>query len=439
MRFLFAAHPTVGHTQALRAVGRALVLRGHAVRFAVTRLPRLPGVFPVPAPLRGAETLAADLEKDGFLVLPMPASLRSLWAASRIAVTRGYDELDWATRLFTADALAVARVLGRELDEHPVDVVAADFAYFGAWLAAERAGVPCASIFHSGLPFPADGYAPFGSPLGTHGGEAERREVDRRLDTISGRVDGAIGTARSELGLPPLAPGLLARPYATALNVLTTFEAFELPRPHLAQLAAGPLLWSGPCLGDRGAEDGHFPWARLEGPKPWIYVSLGTVFNDQPGIYAALLEGVHRAGARAVVAAGASYDAMRAHAAPDDVVVRFAPQVALLPHMTAVIGHGGNNSTNETLRAGKPLVVVPFGGEQIANARRVLALGVGAALDPEHLSVERVSDAVWAVQAPDVTARARALSLAVPAGDGAVLVADALEHLGVRKRLAATS
>ena len=90
---------------------------------------------------------------------------------------------------------------------------------------------------------------------------------------------------------------------------------------------------------------------------------------------------MHRAGARAVVAAGASYEAIRARAAADDLVVRFAPQIALLPRMTAVIGHGGNNSTNETLRAGKPLVVVPFGGEQIANARRVEALGVGVALE----------------------------------------------------------
>lgn len=400
------------------------------MRFAVPRLPRFLGLLPVPAPLRAAETLAAELEHDGFSVLTMPASLKSLWAASRVAATRGYDELDWATRLFTEDALVVAKALARELAAHPADVVAADFAYFGAWLAAERAGVPCASIFHSGLPFPAEGHAPFGSPLDADGGDAETRNAELRLDAISQRVDAALGAARAALRLPPIAARLLARPYAKALNVLTTFEAFELPRPHLARHAAGPLLWAGPCLGSRGAEQGDFPWARLEGSKPCVYISLGTVFNDQPAVYAALLDGVHRAGARAVVAAGASYAAIRARAAPDDVVVRFAPQVALLPRMAAVIGHGGNNSTNEALRAGKPLIVVPFGGEQIANARRVLALGVGAALDPDRLSVERVADAVRAVQAPDVVARAEALSRAVPEGDGTDRVADALERLG---------
>jgi UDP:flavonoid glycosyltransferase YjiC (YdhE family) len=130
-----------------------------------------------------------------------------------------------------------------------------------------------------------------------------------------------------------------------------------------------------------------------------------------------------------VVAAGASYDAIRARAATDDIVVRFAPQIALLPRMTAVIGHGGNNSTNETLRAGKPLVVVPFGGEQIANARRVEALGVGIALDPARLTGERVAEAVRAVLEPGVVARASELAAAVPEGDGAAIVADALERL----------
>ena len=53
------------------------------------------------------------------------------------------------------------------------------------------------------------------------------------------------------------------------------------------------------------------------------------------------------------------------------------PQVEVLSRVDAVISHGGNNTVNETLAAGKPLLVMPVGGEQGDNASRVVYLGVG--------------------------------------------------------------
>ncbi len=274
-----------------------------------------------------------------------------------MSTSRGYDELDWALKLFTGDAVGVARALRAALEAEPADVVVADCFHFGAWLAAEALGVPYVALFHSGLPFPAPGQPPFGSPLNSAPEHFAGHQL--RLDRLVAFTDAALGQARRALGLPTVGHGVLSRPYARSLNVLTTFEAFELPRPQLAASASGPVLWAGPCLGSHRPRV-EFPWDKLEGSdKPLVYVSLGTVFNDQPEIYKTLLAGVHAAGARAVVAAGASYDAMLPVARPDDVVVRFAPQVELLPRMKAVIVHGGNNSTNESLRAGKPFLAVP--------------------------------------------------------------------------------
>ena len=165
------------------------------------------------------------------------------------------------------------------------------------------------------------------------------------------------------------------------------------------------------------------------GSDPLVYVSLGTVFNDQPRIYRALLEGVRRAGARAIVAAGASFPRLRSLATDRDIVVRVAPQVPLLERVDLVIGHGGNNSTNETLRAGKPLLVLPFGAEQIANAQRVEALGVGRMLRREDLSPSRLSEIVRTALGDETRSRARSLSQSVPLRDGTPVVADALEGL----------
>lgn len=427
MRALFAAHPTVGHTQALRAIGGELLRGGHSARFALSRLPWLPKFIPPPAALVAVAEVVAGVERDGFTLVRTPTSLRSAWAATRVARTRGYDELEWACRLFTADALASARTLLAALKEERAAVVVADYAFFGAWLAAEVARIPFVAIYHSGLPFPASGLPPFGSGLEPGSDPASWAQPERRLQRLEQLVDRNVGKARAALGLPAHAPGLLGRPYAEGLNVLTTFEALEPPRPDLATTAAGPVLWAGPCLGQRAAAVDDFPWAQLEGSaRPLVYVSLGTVFNDQPELYRTLIEGVHLAGARAVVAAGSSLEAARAVARPDDVVVRFAPQVALLSRVAAFVSHGGNNSTNESLRAGTPLVLVPFGGEQIANAQRVEALGVGSWLRTAGLQASIVAREVSLALTAGRRDRAQALAARLPGGDGAARVATEL-------------
>lgn len=431
---LFAAHPTVGHTQALRAVGKTLRARGWAVRFALGAMPRPPSFVPMPEPLRVATTLPGALSRDGFEVLGTPVSLGALWHAARSARTRGYDELEHAVAMFTADALATARALVASARERPVDVVVADFAFVGAWLAAEALGAPFVAVFHSGLPFRVEGQPPFGSGLDPGGDRSRWAAAEQRLARIERRGDASLGRARAALGLAPVPPGFLTTPYARGLNVLTTFEALEPPRPRLAEQAAGPILWAGPCVGDRSGDAPPFPWERLSDDARPVYVSLGTVFNDHPRVFAALLAAVHRAGRRAVVAAGASVAAIEKLARPDDVVVRFAPQVELLPKVAAMIGHGGNNGTNEALRAGCPLLVVPFGAEQIANGQRVASLGVGAMIPSDALDPARLDAALAKVLAEPTRLRARELARGLPSGDGAPRVADALEALVRRGR-----
>ena len=435
-RFLFAAHPTVGHTQALRAVGRALLARGHEVRFALPDLKRPPSFLALPAALRSSFELPESIERDGFTRVALPTRLRTAYYAFRVARARGYEELGWALRLFMDDVVRITQALERELAARPAEVVVADCFHYGSALAAERAGIPFVPVFHSGLPFPVPGGVPFGMPLAPSGqvqGEREERsqreEAQRSLEILTRRVDGEIARARRALGLPPAPPGMTLRPHGKALNVLTTFEAFEEPRPDLVASAAGPLLFAGPCLGTR--PEVPFPWDRIETGGPNVYISLGTVFNDQPAIYRTLIEGVHGLGgeARAIVSAGASLEALRPLMRPRDVLVKFAPQLELLAKVDVAIVHGGNNSTNEALRAGTPMLLVPFGGEQAANARRAQKIAGAQAIAPESLTNERVTMALRLLLSAEARERSRALAAAVPQEDGVPRVVAALEAL----------
>jgi MGT family glycosyltransferase len=151
-----------------------------------------------------------------------------------------------------------------------------------------------------------------------------------------------------------------------------------------------------------------------------VYVSLGTVFNDKPEVFRTLLRGLDTPGIQVVVSAGAAYPRLASGPLPSNALLfRRVPQVDLLPKVDLVIGHGGNNSTNETLSAGKPLLVVPVGGEQHDNARRVEYLGAGLFQPLQTLSEENVRRAVAQLrEEPSFRAKAEALSRNLEATDG---------------------
>lgn len=57
------------------------------------------------------------------------------------------------------------------------------------------------------------------------------------------------------------------------------------------------------------------------------------------------------------------------------------PQIQVLPVVDLVVTHGGNNTITETFYFGKPMVVLPLGGDQCDNAQRIQDKGFGIRLD----------------------------------------------------------
>lgn len=110
-----------------------------------------------------------------------------------------------------------------------------------------------------------------------------------------------------------------------------------------------------------------------------IYVGFGSmVSGDMNRLYARVLRALRAARVRAVVSTGWGGENLRLKSNSriyfaDDYV----PHDWLFPRVKAVVHHGGAGTTASGLRAGKPTLVIPFGGDQPFWGARVHALGCG--------------------------------------------------------------
>ena len=427
-RVLLAAHPTAGHTSALRAIGVYLLNRGHKVGMTIAAI-RLPFVEHLPTLLRSTIALPSSIARDGIEVLPLKFPPGYAWYGARLTRAKGHDELALALRFFTSGLKRQTRQIAGYARKWNADVVVGDYLLPAAMLGARLSNRPYVALYHSALPFPVKDAPPFGSGLeGASPNSEAWRRAEERVQGFADFFDNKVAGAAKSLGIPFKRTSLLTSPMSEELNLLTTIPELE---PGLLPLQ-GPVVMTGPCLPRVENVDGDDPALQIpRHGKRRVYVSLGTVFNDQPHIFKSILEGISGLGLQAIVSAGASYDRFGEQFDADVHVFRRVPQVALLPTVDVVVTHGGNNTVQETLVAGKPMVVVPFGGEQLVNARRVQQLGAGTTVLPGELDAASIRRAVETAFQPAVIERARTLGDALQAYDGTAIAAGKILELEI--------
>jgi UDP:flavonoid glycosyltransferase YjiC (YdhE family) len=239
------------------------------------------------------------------------------------------------------------------------DLLVRDEVDFGSAIAAERFGVPSATVL----------------VLATGG--LLRKDV----------VADPLNALRAEHGLPP-DPGL------TMLDrdlVLSPFPAslrgpgFSLPPTAFEFRQPVPA-----------------PVARTT-PAPTVYLTLGTVVHgDSAYVFPQVLAGLTQLSANVVVTVGARRDPADLGPVPDHVrIERFVPQEELLPQCDLVVSHGGSGSVLGALAHGLPSVLLPMGADQPYNARRCAELGTARVLDPVSVTPDDVREAVSAVIGDD--------------------------------------
>jgi rhamnosyltransferase subunit B len=173
----------------------------------------------------------------------------------------------------------------------------------------------------------------------------------------------------------------------------------------------------------------------LEAGEPPIVFTLGSTAVFVPSnFYQASLHAAKKLGRRAILLAGPEFQKRTTLRSTETVLVsEYAPYSQLFPRAAAVVHSGGVGTTAQALRAGKPMVIVPFSHDQPDNAARIERLGIGKTIRRWNYGPHRVARQLHRLLSDaDVVTRAAAIGKAVEEEDGITAAGDAIEELASR-------
>jgi UDP:flavonoid glycosyltransferase YjiC (YdhE family) len=233
---------------------------------------------------------------------------------------------------------------------------------------------------------------------------------------------------RAELGLPPGDHPLFEGQHSPLLALGLFSRVLAEPQPDWPPSArlTGFLF--------RDSSPGADPeLARVEafldaGPPPIVFTLGSSAIVVAGSFYEQSLEAARRLGRRAVLLVGDEPQNVPMRLGDDAIAVARAPHYALFPRAAAIVHHGGIGTLAQALRAGRPMVVVPWSHDQPDNAHRAARLGIARVLTPRRYRAARVADALGALlDDPVYAARAAAIAETVRSEDGVREACDGIE------------
>ena len=170
--------------------------------------------------------------------------------------------------------------------------------------------------------------------------------------------------------------------------------------------------------------------------RPWVHVTEGTSRFQDHFLLQAAADGLAGAPLEAILTTGHGLDPLEvgiATTAPNVHVTNWLSHEVLLPRCAAIVTTGGMGTVIAALRAGVPLVVVPTGWDKPANARRVVAAGVGVRLSPRDCTPGKLRAAVEDVlRDPGYRRNAKRAANLLAAAPGPAGAAELIERLASR-------
>ncbi len=166
------------------------------------------------------------------------------------------------------------------------------------------------------------------------------------------------------------------------------------------------------------------------GPAPLVFTLGSAAVLDAGDFYEQSARAAEMLDQRAVLLVGKDARNLPRHATPESICIApYAPFSQLFPRASVIVHQGGVGTTAHALRAGKPMLVMPYSHDQPDNARRVKRLGVAEVLRRRSYTAERAARAIQnLISEPAYREHAETIAQ-VAEQDGLGDACDALEAL----------
>ncbi len=418
MRIVFSTYGTFGDVNPLIALSLELKRRGHKPVLAIPEMFR-PKVEPL-----GIGFAPVRPEQD-----PNDTRLIAMIYDIKHGTETGLRKFLFPSlRESYQDLMAAV-----EADGGADLLVTGELAYAGP-IVAEKTGIPWASYVLAPFSF-FSGYDPPVLPpypmLAKMQGAvpALGHVVARFARFVTRKWPEPVYDLRRELGLGAGQDPIFDAKHSGSLVLALYSRVMGEPQPDWPPAAkiTGFAFYDG--TGSEGVLPPELAAFMEEGPPPLVFTLGSAAVMHAGDFYEQSAEAAEILGQRAVLLIGADDRNLPKRKLPDSIcVARYAPYSKIFPRASVIIHQAGIGTTAQALRAGRPMLVMPYSHDQPDNARRVRSLGIAAVLGRKQYDARRaagliaqlLSDEAYRTRAADVAER-------VAAENGTVTACDALE------------
>jgi len=127
--------------------------------------------------------------------------------------------------------------------------------------------------------------------------------------------------------------------------------------------------------------------------KPIIYISFGSILSDK-SFYKKCLKIFGNKNLSVILNTGKIKPENLGNIPNNMYVYSFVPQIDVLNHTDVFITHCGMNSINEAIKAGVPMIGMPFINDQIENANQIEKLKIGKRIHSFPSRVKEIENTV---------------------------------------------
>lgn len=353
-KYFFIVPPLTGHINPTLGLGKELIKRNHEV-FWISFDPELEKQLPEKGKLLLIPFSFSKKEKDNLIHYIEHLKKKAVYGIDSLKFL--YDEVLIPMNTYILDGIS------QLLIQHSPDIVITDHQIFAGAVSCLKQNIP----YVTSVTAPASIKANTSLPM-IHQWESEQVIAFQKKQ-------GIMGEKRMDC--------------STLLTLVYTSKEFFGDSE-----MSSYYKFIGPIINSR-TEDIPFNWGRLNAKSavPKILVTIGTTFDPEQkqAFFHKVIEAFSNENITVILVS----DPKLFTNIPENFIIQEkVPQLEIIPHMQAVVCHGGNNTVCESLSFGVPLVVTPIAYDQSYVAGCITHNNAGIRLKFNHFKPQQLKEAV---------------------------------------------